>query len=299
MTPSRKKSSSGILALVVVIAVTIGAIYKFTPLLVSDDSKGSNSLDTNDLGVSPQIAGADNGNVANNEPVSAHSDTAFVPKEAGISESTSTKFSVRFSNIQGSLEQLLAREAAGDMSASYELAARTLDCLLGVAAHMCESYMLGVDEGEERIERSASAGIVAAQINYLSNIELFNPTDGSEEMTLERATKFMVHLQNARDAGSADAIYLLGLMASTGADGGARMDVEQSLTGLSRLEAIAYQMASAEIYSGIKDQPRILAFVDDEIARLSPREVDEVARMKNDLLERPGCCFVTRREKSD
>ena len=289
----RKSGTSTPWMLVVFIVVVAGIVTIFTLIQQSEDEARGDSGARQVPGAVTEavgLNGSDNSEVFVPEAPSKESKVGDLVEDVD-------RYVLRASNIEGTIEELLEREAAGDVGAGYELAARTTDCLLGHTEKDCDYYKTTVDRVAERIEHAAANGVVAAQIDYW-DIERVDPSDASKEKSDYRVQQYVNNLHSAKSAGSADAIYLLALMEITALDGGPRMDVGESRTGLSRLDAVAHLVASAAVYSKATDNQSFEASANVQLARLSPREVDEVNEIANRILSSPSCCFVLKRGRT-
>lgn len=204
-------------------------------------------------------------------------------------------FRVVRTNVAGTIEQLLERELAGDVKASYELAARATECLSGLSTLDCDNKELSKTRAFERLLSAAESGLVAAQLGYANDFQILSPpaAELSEQEHLDRLIEYLLA---AKKSGSVEAMYWLGNVAVTSADGTDRQDINSSLTGLTRIEGAGHLLASSIVYKSLGLYDHIKEMAELELNKLNPREYEEAKTIADELLVRQQCCSAFRRE---
>lgn len=206
-------------------------------------------------------------------------------------------YPIRRSKIDGSIEELLERESDGDVAASYELTARTVDCYYKRTKVDCDHPTLSRADAFIRLQLAADRGVVAAQVNYISEFGVLNQDKNVSSWSEENTRIGANYLHDAMNAGSAVAMLKLGDMGMHSRDGSGslRVDAEDSPTGLTRTESVAYYLAATEVITSQDKRSATRKVATRFLSTLSAHEHNEAIELSRELLARDVCCFRLRR----
>ena len=201
---------------------------------------------------------------------------------------------------RGSLAELLAREADGDVDASYEIVARSIACRAGNAPEE-----MSEDCGHETMEPSynlirliaaAENGSARAQENFVWDYFPLVDATGGDLVDLDEdyLVQSVGYLKEARNSGSAMAIFTIGFLATNKKYGVER--VENELIGVPWTEAVGHLIAARDIFNSTGERQGLIEYIDREELLLAEWELEEANAHAEALLETPSCCFLNLRE---